>query len=284
MFPARNRSEGWRHAKKDGHANEQKYAEELGKNANMISEIEQCIVGKEFIGIPTISVDGAKHVKSIFGDLTTSKVDLSINWRNGERINISLKKSYSGQVWLISVARFFSAVEFYLQSQVDSDVQAGISLFIGGENISQYSKLYEDAIASDETKFPNLVKQERHQKRLLAVSIATNYPSIWQSTLNFFNQNIGLITRLSFARGLAALESDSADLVIYNRLTSGSSFFSIDSIVEKAERAITRQPIGPGPKNGGSTLQLPTGFLQMHHPTGDNQLQFHHQYQKISML
>jgi hypothetical protein len=280
----RNRSEGWRHAKLDGHTNEKQFAEKLFQNREFISEIEKYITDKSPKGSPEISVDGAKHVESIFGDMTTSKVDLAMKWNNGEEINISLKKSNSGQVWLVSVPRFISALEFYLKCKLDEEVQIGISLFIGGTNIGDFKNYFEKALASDKKKNPIIAEQELHQSRLVAKSIETNYPSVWEATIDFFNANIGLITRLSFAQGLAKSVKDAADVIIYNKVTDGPSIFPISRIIENAISLTKKASIAAGPKNGGSTLLLPTGFLQMHHPQNDNLLQFHHQYKKISKL
>lgn len=280
----RNRSEGWRHAKLDGHANEKLFAELLVDDEEFVSEIEKHITKRFPKGSPEINVDGAKHVQSIFGDMTTSKVDLALEWKSGEHINISLKKSISGQVWLVSVPRFISALEFHLSSKIDTKVQTGISLFIGGANLSNLKNYFDKALASDQKLNPKIAEQELHQSRLVAWSIKTNFPSVWEATLNFFNANIGLITKLSFAQGLAKFEEDSADVIIYNKTTGGPSIFPIPKIIEKSKLLTKKVPVMSGPKNGGSTIQLPTGFLQMHHPQGDNLLQFHHQYKKISKL
>ena len=280
----RNRSEGWRHAKLDGHANEKQFAELLLRNREFISEIEKYITKKSPKGSPEISVDGAKHVESIFGDMTTSKVDLSMKWNSGEEINISLKKSNSGQVWLVSVPRFISAMEFHLKQKLDSEVQIGISLFIGGSNLADFEDYFKRALASDKRKSPSIAEQEMHQSRLVAKSIEANFPSIWEATLNFFNANIDLITQLSFAQGLAKSLRDAADVIIYNKVTDGPSIFPIPRIINNVKSSTKKISIVAGPKNGGSTLLLPTGFLQMHHPQSDNLLQFHHQYKKISKL
>ena len=58
----RNRSEGWRHAKLDGHANERQFAESLIKNREFISTIEKHLMKISPKGSPEISVDGSKHV------------------------------------------------------------------------------------------------------------------------------------------------------------------------------------------------------------------------------
>ena len=280
----RNRSEGWRHAKLDGHASEKQFAELLVKNREFISEIEKHITKKFPKGSPEISVDGAKHVESIFGDMTTSKVDLAMKWSSGEEINISLKKSNGGQAWLVSVPRFISAIEFHLKCKLDAEVQMGISLFIGGANLANFKNYYEKALALNKKKNPSIAEQELHQSRLVAKSIEVNYPSAWEATINFFNANIGLITKLAFAQGLAKSTKDAADVIIYNKVTDGPFIFPIPKIVENAKLSTKKIPITAGPKNGGSTLLLPTGFLQMHHPQSDNLLQFHHQYKKISKL
>jgi hypothetical protein len=278
----RNRSEGWRHAKLDGHANERQFAESLIKNREFISTIEKHLMKISPKGSPEISVDGSKHVESIFGDKTTSKVDLALNWKDGQQINISLKKSNSGQLWLISVPRFISAIEYHLKRKVDLNVRIGISLFIGGSNLSNYESYFNKALTFNKEKNPRIAEQEIHQSRLVAKSIETCFPSEWESTLNFLNSNIGLITKLSFAQGLARFEKESADVIIYNKAADGKSVFPISKIIKDSIALTQLNPITAGPKNGGSTLQLPTGFLQMHHPQGDNLLQFHHQYKKIS--
>ena len=280
----RNRSEGWRHAKLDGHANEEQFAELLTKNREFVSDIEKYITKSTPKGSPKIIVDGTKHVESIFGDITTSKVDVTLNWSSGEQINISVKKSDSGQVWLVSVSRFISAIEFYLNEKLDSEVRIGLSLFIGGTNLKNYESYFSQAIEFDKKHNRKFVEQEIHQSRLVAKSIAERFPSVWESTLDFFNTNMGLITNLSFAQGLAKSEKDAADVIIYNKQSEGQSVFLISRLIEKAISNSRIGSVSAGPKNGGSTLQLPTGSLQMHHPQDDNLLQFRHEYKKISKL
>lgn len=280
----RSRSEGWRHAKLDGHANEKEFAEMLVNDKEFVSILTDYVFEKMPKGTPNISVDGSKHVESIFGDKTTSKVDLTVTWKSGEQINISLKKSNSGQVWLISLPRFLSAIESHLAKEILTEVKIGLSLFIGGSNITNYESYFEKALDSDKKMNPQFAELEIHQSRLVGKSIAVNFPSIWDATINFFNENIGLITKLSFSQGLAKSQRDAANLIVYNRSNSGKSIFSLNKIIESVESNKNLKPVTLGPRNGGSTLQLPTGFLQMHHPQGENLLQFHHRYDKISAL
>lgn len=280
----RNRSQGWRHAKLDGHANENQFAIELLSNPDSLKKIENSIMKSLPKSVPKIDVDGSKHVISIFGDITTSKVDLSLTWTEGQRVNISLKKSESGQVWLISVPRFLAAMKFHLGREIDAEVVAGISLFIGGTNLLRYEKLYEVALKSDAIRTPRIVTQQKRQRRLVSSSIESNYPSIWETTLEFFNANVTLITQLAFAQGLASSLEDHADIIVYNNVLKGSNVFSISEILKTIQKGAKKSKVIQGPLNGGSTLTFPTGFLQMHHPQRENQLQFHHQYKKISTL
>ena len=60
------------------------------------------------------------------------------------------------------------------------------------------------------------------------------------------------------------------------------TFFTLDSIQSK----ISTEEIVYGTKNGGSTIQLPFGFVQWHDPgnKGNHNLQFHHKYKKLIKL
>jgi hypothetical protein len=280
----RNRSEGWRHAKVDGHKNEFSFAKEIVENAEYLSQIEEFLSDGKNLGTPHAEVDGSKHVNSILGDVTTSKVDFSLTWPRGEKLNISLKKSSSGQVWLITVSRFLSAIEYHTSVKVADSVRAGISLFIGGTNIEQYREYFETALNEDTKQMPKIAEQERHQGRLVAKSLETNLPQIWTPTLDFFNKNIELITQLSYSHGLVKSREEVADLIIYNHKGRKPDVFSIKEIVKASGLNIHARPVVAGPMNGGSTLLLPTGRLQMHRPQGDNQLQFRHEFEKISSL
>lgn len=280
----RTRSEGWRHAKIDGHANEFSFGEQLITDTYFLQALSDSILDRAPSGTPTIQVDGSKHVESILDGLTTSKVDLEITWPKGEKVTISLKKSNSGQVWLISVGRFMAALSHHTGRAIDNDVAAGISLFIGGSSLDSYRSMYEQALLVDQKIRPKIAKQETYQKRLLAESISFSFPNIWEKTLEYFNENIELITRLSFAEGLAAHPKDFAQVVVYNKAPKGSNIFPISTLVQSLKEVIAARPVIPGPRNGGSTLILPTGTLQMHHPQEDNLMQFRHEYKKIIKL
>jgi hypothetical protein len=175
-------------------------------------------------------------------------------------------------------------MEFYLGEELESIVKAGLALFIGGPNLEKYRFIFESAVENDLKTSPELAKQEIHQNRLLGDSLKRNCRPIWEGTLAFFNANIDLISKLSFSRGFAKNENDYADVIVYNQKRESEKVFKIGDLVHKANIRARIEPIKFGPRNGGSTLLLPTGFLQMHHPQGENQMQFHHQFKKVQSL
>jgi hypothetical protein len=279
----RNRSEGWRFAKIDGHANEAKFAEELLAKPEMIDEIEGLLDNSMPEGDATVVADGSKKVPSIFGDLTMSKTDIEIKWDGGEQVNISVKKSTGGQVWLIQLPRFIASVEHEIGA-LSAEVVKGLSLFIGGDNLAGYQAEFDAAVALDAQKLPSIVAQEKRHRRLVADSMVLSFPSEWKKVLEFFNTNIGLITRLSFAQGLAAEEAEFADVVIYNQITDQRNIFPIAELVAAAEKDVLTRPVVAGTRYNGSTLVLPFGSLQMHRPKGVNQFQFRHEFREVSRL
>ena len=60
--------------------------------------------------------------------------------------------------------------------------------------------------------------------------------------------------------------------------------FLISDLSEKINAK--RNEIAYGMRNGGTTIQLPFGFVQWHGPRGmiPGKIQFHHQYDKIKKL
>lgn len=232
---------------------------------------------------PKIAVDGAKKVSSILGDQTTSKIDLEIIWAEERAVRVSLKKSAGGQVWLISMERFKKCLEYYEVKLPRGDTELALALFIGGPNLDNIRAKFEEALAKDSIVRPRIFAQEVNQKRLVAQSIQDSFPGAWEELMDYLGSNIEVITNLSFGRGLAKSEKDWADFVVYN-LAGAEQTFEITHLAELSAKLADSDPITAGPRNGGSTILLPTGFLQMHHPQGQNLLQFHHSYSKIQNL
>ena len=272
----RNRAEGWQHAKLSGHKNEvavkllfddknfcEKFAKRLG-----IADIVSASVG----GL------NEKDVDCVLGGKTKSKTDLVLTLCNGKKINISIKKSSAGQVYLISVDRFIEGYEKQFSVTILDDIKDSLRLyFYGHTQISSYLKM-PNVIKNQSAK---LVSYQRRKSRLVWKSLENldAYKSerfkIWLRT------NISNITEFCFSRGLASNRKDWADYVWYINLLGESDFdeiYRIEDIKEKVNDNIEK--VTESKINGGSTIRLPFGFVQWH----QKQMQFHHSLEELKKL
>jgi len=274
----RNRSEGWHFAKIDGHNNEEALGAILRESQDLTSLLHHTIFNEDPEHAPKVLVDGSKHVASILGDQTTSKIDIDLVWPD-RNLGLSVKKSNGGQVWLVGLDRFLRAVVIKTGQKIPQDVELVLSLFIGGENLANFPKEFAQGLnASSGQKYHD---QEVHQNRLVLESINKIQPTALAETFDFLKKNLRTITELSFFSGLASNPEDWAQIVIYNQVHSGKNIFSKDNLLQAMNLRANQDLVTPGDRNGGSTIKLPTGFLQMHKPQGSNLLQFHHSYERV---
>jgi len=282
----RNRSEGWTHAKVSGHLNEEYLSELLREDELFGRAVGERLFGRD-VGKP-VKVSGggasASHIDDIFGGSTNGKTDIHVEWRGQSQVNLSVKKSVGGQVFLTSVDRFVAGFEFHFGDVVPKCVREILHLFIGTD------KNHCDLIMNGRTylgpKHKGGELQELHQHRVLAVTLAHHFPKNWNATLDWTKANVGNITEFAFSRGYAKAKTDYATHVWYF-VSDGSSveidcLIPINRIVQYSKSAASE--VMPGPRNGGSTILLPFGFLQMHSPQKNNQIQFHHNYAKVQQL
>jgi len=280
----RNRSEGWTHAKLTGHALEQQIAETLESNAALSSALHL-----DCFGLPETSVAhvaaggiGASHGRCVLGGVTPPKTDLVVRWRTGRTARISLKMSAGGQVWLVTPERFIAGFEAQFGVRVPDAVRTGIRFFIGPLS----SKEMRDALGGNLPLGPMRSKdgksQELHQERFVAETLAAIIPNEWNATLAWMRQELPRIAELCFSRGLCADPDAQAEFVWYYIRNEASGEVLESRVIPLASivAAISKMPLNAraaaGPRNGGSTVTLPFGFLQMHRPAGGNQVQFHH--------
>ena len=121
-------------------------------------------------------------------------------------------------------------------------------------------------------------------------------------TLEWFKENIGNITSFCFSRGLVANECAWADYVWYKNTVDAKKkideIFNIEELVNKV--IAKKNQVYYGKKDGGTTIQLPFGFVQWHFPGEKKKrakveaeglifkepgsLQFHHDFEKIQKL
>ena len=272
---SRNRSEGWKHAKISGHSNEsdiankiikdKSYREKLEKKLNLDSSIKSANEG----GLKE------KNVQDLFGRSTKSKTDLKITLMNDKKINLSIKKSLAGQVYLIGVDRFINGFEIQFRCKVPQNIKRSFKLFFAGAEDA--SKIIENTKLKMiiEKKKKKIKEYEIRKKRITWITLQEYDLELSNAFIKWFKDNINNIFLFCFERGLSKNKSEWADFVWYKNELEENSFdaiFNIKRISEKINNKKFKTMIVPGKTLGGTTIQLPFGFVQWH----QGQIQFHH--------
>lgn len=282
----RNRAEGWTHAKRSGHRHESEVAARLQSDLVFANELSvKCF--SEKLGRPAkVSGGGAsaEHVEDLFGARTNGKPDLYVEWSAQRAARISLKKSSGGQVFLTSVPRFVIGFEKQFGVQVPTKVRTVLELFIGGNKL-QLQKAMNGKRFCGPFHRRSGISQEEHQVRLLGLTLEKYFPSEWSATLKWFTENIGDLAEFVFARGYASKKTDFATHIWYLDQNHTPQFNLVIPVAQIKAGATKKQTeVRVGDRNGGSTIQLPFGFLQMHAPRSENLMQFHHNLEKVRSL
>lgn len=276
MDTGRDRASGWKHAKLSGHENEAD-VEHLFSNPEFCDGFSKRLgIGK----IKSASVGGLNEtdVKSVFGDKTKSKTDLTILLEDGSNINISIKKSWGGQVYLIGVDRFIDGYEKQFGDVIPPHIKDLLFLYFYGNPKTEGLLNNSTVIAGQNDK---LIQYQKRHNRLVWDSLYNMNREAADSLLNWFKDNIDKIAEYCFSRGLAANRKDWADYVWYINLLGEDDVDTIFSIqdIKTAVRAHPEE-VFPSNQNGGSTTQLPFGFVQWHQA----KMQFHHSLTKLSEI
>lgn len=272
----RDRATGWQHAKLSGHENESD-VEQLFKDDDFRAAFSKRLgIGE----IASATVGGLREtdVLSVFGDKTKSKTDLTIILKNGNTVNVSIKKSWGGQVYLIGVERFIDGFEKQFKKTIPSQIKELLYIYFFGSPHTD-SLLNNSKVISGETQ--SLVSYQKRHNRLVWTSLYNWDKSKADSLLKWFKDNIADIAEFCFSRGLAANQKDWAQYVWYINLLGEDDFDEIYSITDiKSAMAAHTDEIFPSSQNGGSTTQLPFGFVQWH----QQKMQFHHSLGKLSEI
>lgn len=280
MIEHRNRATGWQHAKRSGHENES-ILEELMLNDVDVQQYFLERIGKLEQTIVNIDIGGLheKNVPCVFyGETTKSKSDMYITLSDGSHYNISIKKSLSGQVYLIGATRFINGFEIQYNKIIPNRIKRAIYLFWG------YSDDVSEIVDSIGTKRA----YEFRKHRLVADTLKIYDKTLYEDLVQWFVDNMYDIADFCFSKGLARDEQDWATIIWYkNELGENQvdSIFKIDELCALLQNAASTGTFY-GRVGGGTTIQLPFGFVQWHSPTkkipGD--MQFHHNYDKIQEL
>lgn len=270
----RNRNQGWKHAKLSGHENEDNITRLLKEDPTLQQRILQC-AKRDNAKIIEI-VDGGLNettVASVFGDKTKNKTDLKLILSNNDSINVSIKKSLSGQVYLITATRFINGFEKLYCQEIPNRVKRAIQLFWGeADDTKTIIESFRNRI------MPKINDYQLRKHRLVATTLKIYDTQMSEELLKWFDDNMYNIIDFCFSRGLASDEKEKAEIIWYKN-TIGEN--DIDTMLWIPQ--IKNIPFSKccfGNTLGGTTIQLPFGFVQWHQGC----MQFHHNYKKVVNL
>ncbi len=274
----RDRAAGWQHAKLSGHQNEALVKDLLDVNKNFQQHFLESI-NRPRASIIKTSIGGLHetNVPSVNGNKTKSKTDLKVYLHNNEIINISLKKSLGGQVYFVRAGLFINTFQKQFNTEIPASVQRAMNLFWAAaddalEIIEQYA---------DKSNKRNYGLQVRH-KSLNATTLKNYDEKLYLDLLTWFAENAYEIAKISFSMGAVLNKEEWSDFVWYINLLEENDvndIFCIEDICDAAIKVAEEETYFSS-INGGTTIQLPFGFVQWH----QGQLQFHHNYEKIKTI
>lgn len=275
----RNRAEGWKYAKLTGHENERLVKELLDTNKQYAREFLQRIDLDDKVLVKT-SIGGLHehNVASVIGRKTKSKTDLKLFFDDETFVNISIKKSLSGQVYFIRATNFINVFQTQFNKCIPENICRAIYLFWAAapdavEIIEKYA---------DKNRFSDYHMQIRHGS-LNADTLKRYNEGLYHDLLQWFKDNMYELTYLCFAAGAVQDKNEWSNFVWYKNMLGENEVDAVFNIIEisKAASCVSSDEVYYGTSNGGTTIQLPFGFVQWH----QGQLQFHHNYTKVrSML
>lgn len=269
-----NRSDGWKFAKKSGHLNEDIIAEKITNDLEFRENLfNRLNINEKFLGVYETGLN-EKTVESILENRTKKKSDLTIFLENNKIINLSIKKSTSGQVYLIPVDRFIEGFEIQFKKIIPENVKEAMYLFWGSD---YKNNIIDDIIIDYGT---NLI-YENKKRRLVAETLESFDSNLSYNLLNWFKENIFEITIFCFSSGLVKDQSLFAHYIWYKNLIDNNQIdyiFPIEEIARLSKNHINN--IKFGNINGGTTISLPFGFVQWH----KHCMQFHHKLDSILNL
>lgn len=274
----RDRATGWQYAKLSGHRNEDLVKEMLDTNSEFqnaflsrVDRVSECITKTSIGGLHET------NVPSVNGNKTKSKTDLKVSLSNHEMINISIKKSLGGQVYFVRAGLFINTFEKQFATHIPDSVQRAINLFwAAAEDAVEIIEEY-----ADKSNSKNYNMQIRH--RSLNAATLKNYDeTLYNDLLSWFIDNAYKIAKLSFSMGAVLDRSEWSDYIWYINLlgeNDANDIFYIEDICNAVQNVAESETYF-GISNGGTTIQLPFGFVQWH----QGQLQFHHNYDKLKRI
>lgn len=274
----RDRATGWQHAKLSGHKNEDLVKKRLDTDEKFATFLLRRI-GRPSAHIVHTTIGGLHetNVSSVNGLKTKSKTDLKVYLDTNEVVNVSIKKSLGGQVYFVRAGLFIDTFEKQFNTQIPGDVCRAINLFwAAADDAVDIIKEY-----GDQTVTKNYDLQLRH-KSLNATTLKAYNEHLYDVLLQWFTDNAYELAKLSFSMGAVYDSKEWSDFVWYINLLGENNtddIFLIEDICN-AVRKVAKDGTYYGSSYGGTTIQLPFGFVQWH----QKQLQFHHSYDKLCAM
>lgn len=274
----RDRATGWQHAKLSGHKNEDLVKEFLDSDRSFQQHFLNRI-NRPDATIKETSIGGLHetNVPSVNGRKTKSKTDLKVYLSSNEVVNISIKKSLGGQVYFVRAGLFIDTFEKQFDAKIPADVQRAINLFWAAA---------DDAVDiiekfGDRSNKKNFDLQMRH-KSVNATTLKAYDEHLYDALLEWFTDNAFELAKLSFSMGAVRDSKEWSNFVWYVNLLGENDtddIFFIEDICNAIQK-IASEETYYGSSFGGTTIQLPFGFVQWH----QGQLQFHHNYDKLKNI
>ena len=273
MSTGRNRSEGWAHAKKSGHENEERVRKQF-------DDPHYCRLFSQRLGIATIvsaEVGGIheRKVEGVLGRTSKSKTDLRLTLEDGKVIRISIKKEGDGQVDFHDVDSFVQGIEKQFSTTIPSEIQDLLHLFFFG-NPNTQKLLNNPQITIGQSD--DLIALQKKQNRLVWTSLENWDNEAANRLLQWFKDNISILADYCFSKGLSSSPDEWADYVWFINLLGEKdldTIFTVKDILEAVSK--NAEMVCPGFKNGGSTIQLPFGMVEWH----QRKMQFHDSFRKL---
>lgn len=274
----RDRATGWKHAKLTGHKNENLVKNHLDTNYNFQNSFLER-TNRASAKIIETSIGGLHetNVPSVNGRKTKSKTDLKVYLDTNEVINVSIKKSLGGQVYFVKAGLFIDTFEKQFHTEIPSNVKRAINLFwAASDDAVEIIERY-----GDRSNIKNYDLQIKH-KSLNATTLKAYDETLYNALLNWFTNNAYELAKLSFSIGAVSDNNEWSNFIWYINLLGENDtddIFYIEDICNAA-RDVAHKETFYGSSYGGTTIQLPFGFVQWH----QGQLQFHHNYIKLQTL
>ena len=250
----KTRSESWKNAKLSGHLNE-------------------VLVAKSLDGCREV---GHKKVESVLGRKTPMKPDI-VQTLGDISVNLSLKKSLSGQAHMNKVPVFIKGYE-KIFGEVPKDVTESLLLTFGGS--SSVKKILTNPLYEHENK---KIMNTQLRRQTICFDTFRKYDNTqFENLIDWMKNNVANLATIVLKTGWASDSNFHAHKLMYNNMVDENVFenkvFDIDAIIQKSKEQ--KNKVFPKTKNGGTVINLPFGWLQYH----QGGLQFHHSYSQVSEL